>query len=325
MTESEDRKIFNANYTVIDTEKNGNWLPHIPHNGIVQVVSHENDRNGFDTAVFERLEEGIEIMDDPRNDLSPSIVSTEAPDGGLTLAPDKIWPQLIVRAGVPAQERFLEFFAATIRKKTPGQVNSRRLPVAMCDSDTSNSRTAPPCPMPPTRRCTTDEQETDSPFFLRRSSSTLPGSNALRLPGHRADRSIQSGCGRPGPRHSTKRGKTPVLTADEAKELIESIDTSTVIGLRDQALIAVMLYSFSRVSAVVGMRVADLFVVGRRNWIRLAEKGGKCHEVPVHHKAEEYLHAYLESAGIKEEGKVPAVEIHAGTQPATHGQGHEPR
>ena len=53
---SEDRKIFNANYTVIDTEKNGNWLPHIPHNGIVQVV-YENDRNGFDTAVFERLEE----------------------------------------------------------------------------------------------------------------------------------------------------------------------------------------------------------------------------------------------------------------------------
>ncbi len=95
-----------------------------------------------------------------------------------------------------------------------------------------------------------------------------------------------------GPKYSTKRGKTPVLTAAEAKELIESIDTSTVIGLRDQALIGLMLYSFSRISAVVGMRVGDVFVQGRRTWIRLAEKGGKCHEVPVHHKADEYLHAY---------------------------------
>lgn len=109
-----------------------------------------------------------------------------------------------------------------------------------------------------------------------------------------------------GPRYSTKRGKTPVLTAAEAKELIESIDISTVVGLLERALIGLMLYSFSRVSAVVGMRVRDVFMQGKqRTWIRLAEKGGKCHEVPVHHKAEEYLDAYIEAAGIKDSPNSP--------------------
>jgi site-specific recombinase XerD len=43
-----------------------------------------------------------------------------------------------------------------------------------------------------------------------------------------------------GPKHVVKRGKTPVLTTDQARALIESIDTSTLVGLRDRALIAVM-------------------------------------------------------------------------------------
>jgi site-specific recombinase XerC len=55
-----------------------------------------------------------------------------------------------------------------------------------------------------------------------------------------------------GPKHVVKRGKTPVLTADQARRLLESIDVSTVVGLRDRALIAVMTYAFARISAVGG-------------------------------------------------------------------------
>ncbi len=53
-----------------------------------------------------------------------------------------------------------------------------------------------------------------------------------------------------GPRHVCKVGKSPVLTADETRVLVDSIDTGSVVGLRDRALIATMLYSFARVSAV---------------------------------------------------------------------------
>ena len=108
-----------------------------------------------------------------------------------------------------------------------------------------------------------------------------------------------------GPRYVSKRGKTPVLSPEDARHLLESIDCSTVLGLRDRALIGVMVYSFARISAVTGMDVADYYQNGKRCWLRLHEKGGKFHEVPVHHKAEEYLDAYVEKAGLSSCAKTP--------------------
>lgn len=103
-----------------------------------------------------------------------------------------------------------------------------------------------------------------------------------------------------GPKYSAKKGKTPVLTAEEARELFDSIDVSELIGLRDRALIALMTFSFARVGAAAAekMRVRDVYVQGRRLWIRLHEKGGKRHEMPCHHLLEDYLLAYIEAAGL---------------------------
>jgi integrase/recombinase XerD len=101
-----------------------------------------------------------------------------------------------------------------------------------------------------------------------------------------------------GPSYVTKRGKTPVLTAEEARALLDSISVKEVIGLRDRALIGVMLYTFSRVSAAAGMNLGDYYSIGKRSWIRLHEKGGKLHEVPAHHNAVLYLDEYIAAAGI---------------------------
>jgi integrase/recombinase XerD len=108
-----------------------------------------------------------------------------------------------------------------------------------------------------------------------------------------------------GPKHVVRRGKTPVLKADEARTLLDSIKTDTVVGLRDRAMIGLMCYTFARVSAMVHMRTEDYFQQGKRWWIRLHEKGGKRHEVPAHHNTEAYLDAYLEVAGIRDEKKSP--------------------
>jgi integrase/recombinase XerD len=108
-----------------------------------------------------------------------------------------------------------------------------------------------------------------------------------------------------GPRYSIKRGKTPVLSTEDARRLLDSIDTGHVVGLRDRALIAVMVYSFARVSAVVQMKVKDYYPNGKRYWLRLHEKGGKFHEVPAHHTAEKYLDEYIEAAGIAGEKNKP--------------------
>jgi len=101
-----------------------------------------------------------------------------------------------------------------------------------------------------------------------------------------------------GPRYSLKRGKTPVLSADQARALLDTIDTSTLGGLRDRALIGAMLYSFARISAVLAMKVGDYYPDGKRWWLRLHEKGNKHHEVPVHHNLEEYMDEYLAAAGL---------------------------
>src|SRR6202521_6062539 len=77
-----------------------------------------------------------------------------------------------------------------------------------------------------------------------------------------------------GPKYVVKRGKTPVLSAAEARQLLDSIEIDTLIGLRDRALIGMMCYSFARVSATVTMNVEDYYQQGKRSWFRLHEKGG---------------------------------------------------
>ena len=77
-----------------------------------------------------------------------------------------------------------------------------------------------------------------------------------------------------GPKHSVKKGKTPILSAVETRELLDSIDPSTVIGLRDRAIIAAMVYSFARVSAMTSMKIEDYYTQGRRAWVRYFNEKG---------------------------------------------------
>jgi site-specific recombinase XerD len=106
-----------------------------------------------------------------------------------------------------------------------------------------------------------------------------------------------------GPRHVVRRGKTPVLDPTEARQLIDAIDISTVIGLRDRALIGLMIYSFARIGATIGMRVEDVYTQNRRLWVRLQEKGGKQHAMPCHHNLESYLHEYIDGAELASDPK----------------------
>jgi site-specific recombinase XerD len=116
------------------------------------------------------------------------------------------------------------------------------------------------------------------------------------------------------PKYVLRKGKISVLTAEEARELLESIPLvrntrrrrkgqaespkPSVVLLRDRALIAVMVYSFARINAVLEMEVRDYFVQGPRGWMHLHEKGGREHEVPCHHNLEKYLDEYIAAAGI---------------------------
>ena len=94
-----------------------------------------------------------------------------------------------------------------------------------------------------------------------------------------------------------------MLDPAEARALLDSIDASIGVGLRDRALIGLMVYSFVRVGAVLGMAVEDVYTQTRRLWVRLREKAGKRHAMPCHHNLEEYLIAYLDGAGLRNDPK----------------------
>ncbi len=74
-------------------------------------------------------------------------------------------------------------------------------------------------------------------------------------------------------------------------------------GLRDRALIALMVYSFARIGAAVGMKVEDVYTQNHRLWVRLREKDGKRHEMPCHHNLEEYLVAYIDGTELRDDLK----------------------
>jgi integrase len=100
-----------------------------------------------------------------------------------------------------------------------------------------------------------------------------------------------------------KKGKTPVLTPEETRQLLDAIDIGTVIGRRDRALIALMTYTFARGGAVLHMRIEDYYVQGRRSWVQLHEKGGKVHQVPCHHRLDQYLHEYIDDGCLQNDPK----------------------
>jgi site-specific recombinase XerC len=108
-----------------------------------------------------------------------------------------------------------------------------------------------------------------------------------------------------GPKHVVHKGKTPVLDGDEARRLLDGIDVTTTVGLRDRALIALLIYTFARVSAALHINVEDYYLQGKRWWVLLHEKGGKQHEMPAHHLLETYIDAYVTAAGIGADKTLP--------------------
>jgi len=105
--------------------------------------------------------------------------------------------------------------------------------------------------------------------------------------------------------NKANRGRTPVIDSDEAGRLLRSIDTTTLQGLRDRALIGVMLYTCARVSAAVGLRLGDRFEEDHVLYLILHEKGGKEHRVPCSHMLEKYLREYIWRAPFPDDPAFP--------------------
>ncbi len=212
-------------------------------------------------------------------------------------------PLIVSTAGGHASIRFLEFFASTIRNPHTRRAYGRAVAdfLTWCEDHGVPSIAA----VQPLHVAAWIEQQTrelSAPTVKQRLAAIRHLFDWL-VTGQVVP--VNPAASVRGPSHITKRGKTPVLEPAEARGLLDGIDVSKPVGLRDRALIGLMVYSFARIGAALGMRVEDVFTQNRRLWVRLREKGGKRHEMPCHHNLEAWLHAYLDQTGLAAEPKAP--------------------
>ncbi len=211
-------------------------------------------------------------------------------------------PNLIVDAGERATKAFLEFFFASIRNTNTRLAYARAVSAFLLWCEERDLRLETIQPLAVAAYVEKLTRERSAPTVKQHLAAVRMLFDWLVV--HQVV-PFNPGSSVRGPKYVVKRGKTPVLTADQARKLLDSIDVSKVAGLRDRAIIAVMVYSFARVGAVCAMNVGDYYPDGKRWWFRLHEKGGKRHQVPAHHNAEAYLDAYLSATGIAGGRKTP--------------------
>lgn len=253
--------------------------------------------------------------DDAQNEAGSTQNLTILPAGrparlSTTISATAVVPAIVADAGEQATRRFLEFFAATIRNRNTRTAYLHAVSrfFAWCEHHQLGQLSD----IEPLHVATYIEilgKSFEKPTVKQHLAGIrmlfdwlVTGQVVATNPAHAVR----------GPKHVVKTGKTTVLDAEQARRLLDSIDTSTLIGLRDRALISVMTFAFARIGAVVAMRVEDYYPKGKRWWVRLHEKGGKRHEMPAHHNLEAYLDSYIESAGIRDGGKTPLFRTATG-------------
>ncbi|MFK4136631.1 tyrosine-type recombinase/integrase, partial [Pseudomonas luteola] len=187
----------------------------------------------------------------------PSLLSTSS------LPP---LPALIDKAGDRAQLRFLEFFTSNIRNPNTRRAYGRAVAdfLQWCQEVGVGSITQVQ-PLHVAAWIELLSQQVSAPTVKQRlaalkhlfdwlvTGQVIPTNPAASVR---------------GPRHTARQGKTPVLDATEARQLLDSIDISTPAGLRDRALIGLMVFSFARIGAALAMKVEDLYIQNRRLWVR---------------------------------------------------------
>ena len=254
------------------------------------------------TAVWIPLQLSVlPFVNEPRSEIIPALPSA-----------DFAVPALIAAAGDKASEHFLEFFAATIRNKNTraAYVTAIAQFCSWCDEYGLQLATIRPLHV----AAYIESKPLTAPSVKQHLAAlrglfnwlvikqVVPENPALHVK---------------GPKFSRQVGITPIMESAQVRELLDSIPVVRKVklprkhgggtkevpdrkGLRDRAAIAIMAYTFARVSAVVGVKRGDYRLQGKRARLRLLEKGNKEKLVWLHHEAEEFLDAYIAAAGIED-------------------------
>ena len=226
-----------------------------------------------------------------------------APAGPLAEFADRL-PPMIAGADDRTAWRFVDFFAVTIRNPNTREAYYRAVSRFMgwCEQRGLHRLDA----IRPIHVAAYIEQLPLSRPSVRQHLSAISRCFDWMVSGGTLDTNPATSVQRP--RHVVRVGRTPVLSDDQARTLLESISIDKVAGLRDRALIATMLYTFGRVGAVIAMDVEDYRLSNHQRTFLLHEKGGKEHHVPAHHRLVEYLGEYMDATGLWDRPKEPLFQ-----------------
>jgi site-specific recombinase XerD len=221
----------------------------------------------------------------------------------LAISPTQTLPILVTASGDRAGVRFLEFFAAQIRNPHTRRAYGRAVGEFLTWCENSGVTSLPQIQPLHVASWIELQGRTVSAPSVKQQLAAIRHLFDWLVTGQVVP--VNPAASVRGPRHVVRSGKTAVLEPAEARALLDSIDATMPAGLRDRALISLMVYSFARIGAALGMKVEDVYTQNRRLWVRLHEKGGKDHAMPCHHNLEQALAAYLEGNGVENSPKDP--------------------
>jgi integrase/recombinase XerD len=221
-------------------------------------------------------------------------------------------PAIIASAGDKASEHFLEFFAATIRNKNTraAYVQAVAQFCRWCEEHGLQLASIRPLHV----SAYIEGKPLTAPSIKQHLAALRGLFNWLVIKQVVPDNPAMFV---KGPKFSRTVGITPIMEAEQVRVLLDSIpvtrkvklpkkhgggfkEVADIKGLRDRAAIAIMAYTFARVSAVVGAKRGDYRLEGKRARLRLLEKGNKEKLVWLHREAEEFLDGYSAAACIEE-------------------------
>lgn len=103
-------------------------------------------------------------------------------------------------------------------------------------------------------------------------------------------------------------GKTPALTSQQVRAMLDAPDTDTLQGLRDRAILHVYFFTGGRCSEPAALKVKDFRQDGEYWVLELTGKGDKTNTIAIHVECQIALRRYLEASGHGEDRNAPLFQ-----------------
>ena len=104
------------------------------------------------------------------------------------------------------------------------------------------------------------------------------------------------------------RVKTPVITPEQVRSMLEAPNTKKLAGLRDSVVLHILFYTGCRISEVCNLKCRDFHQDGGYWVLDFLVKGGKRNQIAIHPELQIAIEKYLEATGHQDNGKAPLLQ-----------------